>query len=284
MKTFQILIIIFLWNGVAIGQNIIINDFALGGINIPFHDTSIYYYNYVDDDYLIDLDGNGTDDVMFSYKGDVGGPYNYREISITTYNEFDVHLDTNYFAPAEFIDTNGTLVSVLTKYTVINNYLPSDTLFYNAYSSNQKTYLLNTAWTGYGTSIQWENINYIYGDTSYIGFTKDDGQSLSLYYIQVFINSSYINLISAKTNDITFSIAEKSKKSYNFYPNPASNFINIDEDYKMFEIYTLQGCLILTGNISVTNNSLNISSLRSGYYLLKLKNNTNEVITKFIKK
>lgn len=60
------------------------------------------------------------------------------------------------------------------------------------------------------------------------------------------------------------------------YPNPVQETLNIESDKSVsFKIYDLDGRLLLNGD----GNSIDVSSLKTGTYLLQINNNT----LKFIK-
>ncbi len=66
------------------------------------------------------------------------------------------------------------------------------------------------------------------------------------------------------------------------YPNPVSNYITIDKEFAnppTYEIYSTTGKLILSGQIDSANQTIDLSTISSGIYLLKIDNK----ILKFIK-
>ena len=79
---------------------------------------------------------------------------------------------------------------------------------------------------------------------------------------------------SLGTNDV------KNKLNANIFPNPAKDFINIqsDEKIKSVEIYNLQGQKLITA----TQKQINISSLSSGIYIVRIEDIENNTITKKI--
>lgn len=89
-------------------------------------------------------------------------------------------------------------------------------------------------------------------------------------------NSAYSNIVSI--NLITDLSDNMNSKDYDLtlYPNPANNKLlikGIDESYRFFEIVSIWGGKIKSGNIYLDNNSnatIDISSLRTGIYLMKI--------------
>ena len=72
------------------------------------------------------------------------------------------------------------------------------------------------------------------------------------------------------------------------YPNPGDESIQIDlpefADNTKYTIYDLVGRVITQGMLSSVDHSINISDLKSGSYLLRLKNDNKNGVKKFIKK
>jgi len=73
------------------------------------------------------------------------------------------------------------------------------------------------------------------------------------------------------------------------YPNPAKNKITIDlqkiSDLKntYISIYNLQGQLLLQKSITQEKTELHINNLAKGMYIVKVYNNNNTMVTKFVK-
>lgn len=69
------------------------------------------------------------------------------------------------------------------------------------------------------------------------------------------------------------------------YPNPAADVLNVraGEIINTYEVYNIQGALILKGTVASSAFSLNINGLASGVYLLKLMNTNGAVSHKIIK-
>jgi hypothetical protein len=67
-----------------------------------------------------------------------------------------------------------------------------------------------------------------------------------------------------------------------FYPNPVESFIyfrNIPDENSLIRIYKMDGKVMLQSLVSIDNNSLNISELEKGFYILSVNNQ----VFKFIK-
>lgn len=89
----------------------------------------------------------------------------------------------------------------------------------------------------------------------------------------------YDILIARIDSDLPVHIIENvSSNTYLVYPNPSYGIVNIvaengtDENY-LAELYTISGTLVYTGTLKEQNNSIDLSYLSSGVYLLQIRNN-----------
>jgi hypothetical protein len=67
-----------------------------------------------------------------------------------------------------------------------------------------------------------------------------------------------------------------------FYPNPVESIIyfrNIPNDNSILKIYRMDGAIVLQSLVSSDNNSLDVSGLDKGFYILTVNNQ----VSKFIK-
>jgi endonuclease I len=75
---------------------------------------------------------------------------------------------------------------------------------------------------------------------------------------------------------VTTDLSSINNSELTIYPNPAKNFINIkfvgDKRCLHYSIYSSSGCVVITGDTS--ENSINISILKSGIYWCVLETNT----------
>ncbi len=78
----------------------------------------------------------------------------------------------------------------------------------------------------------------------------------------------------------TVSIDEISERQNFVYPVPATNLIYVTHNLfyknKQYSIYNLQGQTVQTGNIS--KNTIDISSIRAGFYIFKVGNLTQKIV------
>jgi len=80
-----------------------------------------------------------------------------------------------------------------------------------------------------------------------------------------------IETVSFTTANYT-GIANKTTKQFEFYPNPATNFIVVNMDNKgVVEILNLSGQVVKTVNLHKGTNSLDISEICTGAYFFRIK-------------
>ena len=102
-----------------------------------------------------------------------------------------------------------------------------------------------------------------------------------------------LSMIDYTTPYIMGNIFVEGVKNYSFnesieiYPNPAKNWLNIPLKYRNFEwgIHDQQGRLCLTGNSDNQSKQLDVSTLKSGHYILRIQDSKTKAhaSVKFIK-
>lgn len=139
-----------------------------------------------------------------------------------------------------------------------------------------------------------ENINLPFDDATNDGYLVYKIKSLSNLVagdvlenqadIYFDFNAPVITNLEETEFVTTLSIAEVTSNSkVNIYPNPATNFISIysENSVEKLSIYNLNGQKLM----SITqSNSLNISGLSNGIYLLQIQTEHNNITRKIIKK
>ena len=75
-----------------------------------------------------------------------------------------------------------------------------------------------------------------------------------------------------------------SESSVNIYPNPVNNklFVSTNSKIETISIYTITGVMVYNENIS--NNVIDVTSLNSGIYFVKINTKEGEIIERFVKK
>ena len=254
-----------------------------GGNYIPFQDTILssidpiwgsctsehYYFDF-------DLDQDSNPDIEFDLQCYWGGMGSYNNISLTSFNDFSIHVDTNYVEHAQFLDSLGQAHNTSRITPVVRKYNRGDTIFNNQDMLATEEKLLHYS-VGYSPSCVYNNINLFFEDTSYIALEKSN---LDLYYLKIYVpDASTLELIYAKTN------AEISGSNENdiLFPNPAKEIINFKKAVDLISVYTVQGTLLIEKNLIDTQKPLDISYLKSGFYIVILKADSKRYITKLLK-
>jgi hypothetical protein len=91
-----------------------------------------------------------------------------------------------------------------------------------------------------------------------------------------------IYIVQCSTNNVT-----GQNSGIRMYPNPATDFINIDMDNQEFtnvEIFDILGQLVLTTDLKQENNSIDIRNLFPGSYVIKLSREHGKTETLFFEK
>ncbi|MCK9613368.1 MAG: T9SS type A sorting domain-containing protein [Bacteroidales bacterium] len=293
MKKITLLIFALCWIRGSYAQYLVIDNSSSGGYEIPFQDTVLHCYaqypnaSYVN--YYLDLDGDSINDIRF-YLYDWFNVHLWSTsiISVSTFNNFYVHIDTSYI---EYYQTfiSGLVVDTFRKTTIIKKYNWGDTIHYSNENLLSHGAPLSTRYYHYGPpGMLSQNIDAFWGDTSYIVFTKSQGKDFILYYLKIEVGSEYDNtlsLISAKTNIVPDEIPQTTielPEDY-IFPNPTKEVFYFKEGCDLIEIYSLQGTLVVKENLSITRNFFNVSQLRKGFYFVYLRKNETKFLTKLIK-
>lgn len=139
-----------------------------------------------------------------------------------------------------------------------------------------------------GTGEAWEYTNgwaYRVADTG-----PDGGFVIANWTININVldgettNASAVTPVPVGTYSNTLSTDSFKPTTFNVYPNPVSNgFVNISSPTSeaiSVSIFDILGKQVL--NNTVSNNSLNVSTLNSGLYILKISQNGNSVTKKLV--
>ncbi len=87
----------------------------------------------------------------------------------------------------------------------------------------------------------------------------------------------------------SFCVEDKSEAIYNVYPNPAKNQISVEANFieayenATFTIYTLNGAVKIPENPLKGVTQIDISALKNGYYILKIRSDYGEYTKSFVK-
>lgn len=108
------------------------------------------------------------------------------------------------------------------------------------------------------------------------------------YFISVVATNSvgsnnYMQITNVNFCTTTF-LNQNIANNYNIslFPNPCSEFINLEIEYLsdvyFFQLYTINGSLLATHNITTSNKKINISDLESGLYIYKISTTNGKYI------
>ena len=72
---------------------------------------------------------------------------------------------------------------------------------------------------------------------------------------------------------------DNESRKLGFYPNPATNVVNLTAACDFVQIVTLEGIVVAE---AISSSSINVSDLSSGLYLIKMIKDDEKVIEKII--
>jgi hypothetical protein len=86
--------------------------------------------------------------------------------------------------------------------------------------------------------------------------------------------------------DSTAGLEDLLQDAVAIFPNPSTGLFNVTSslDEVKYEIYSLNGKLITSGNLSNGNSQINLNAVADGLYLMKLSSNNTQITKKLIKK
>jgi hypothetical protein len=95
---------------------------------------------------------------------------------------------------------------------------------------------------------------------------------------QYFTENDWWQLSVVKTTAVESDASNKTENEtghFSIYPNPASDFINVDlsdinKEIKQVAIYNLQGKMVLINSAFIPGEKIDISSLSPGMYMVKI--------------
>lgn len=82
--------------------------------------------------------------------------------------------------------------------------------------------------------------------------------------------------------EVSLSLSEIGIKQFNVYPNPSSDFIQIESDEEVLEVR----CLDLNGrnvHVDLSGNKINVTNMLSGSYILKITTSAGTAAARFVK-
>jgi len=282
-----------------------LGEFNLIGINEPqlgFQNINLreQYYDFQVGDELHILDLNRPSSPSYSYERKII----HRYISRTDYNDSIVYDYERKMSDYTREWINGTVnentaTSIDTlKQTIVKGLL-FDTEPNEPYGEVSKVMIVNNPLT----TMYFFNYSFRYDDTGcLIPAVVDACGSFPTYYpglggpyspyCEIWLNESAYELVYYKKGDtewgtpfdLKLSIPEyKKETSFTIYPNPASDYITIKSannpisENSVIEIYDIQGRKQLSKPFD-NSNLIDVSFLKTGYYIVKLMPTDKDVI------
>ncbi len=291
-KTFVTAFLMF-FNGLTFAQYVVIENSDMSGENIQLQDTLLMPVDPLErtclpdgTEYYMDLDNDNIKDVKFRLFCERTPEINNYSISVTTYNDFNVHIDNDHIEHFQYIDPETNTVCDSVRNTpVVKRYDRGDTIYYNTNASNGPIYMHNMTVESFQVVVcVVDNIYLFAGMVGYVAFTKNVSGSKCIYYIKMSLSTEQgLQLMSAKTDDITYGIEDKVSSSDVVFPNPASDKIRMAESYDRVEIYSLHGSIIMIVEQTERHDHIDISGIPNGYYILIGSNEKKKTVSKLLK-
>jgi hypothetical protein len=285
MRIIVLICLAFLFNYIPLnGQNfIVINEADNECFQIKFPDTIIqssYGCLTGQNEYYFDLDDDASFDIHFDLQSYMGGFGSYSWMWLNTLNDFSLIIDPYYQSVAEYIDSNYQVQSYLKTYTIAKKFSINDTIRLTEPHQSSRTILTNVC-NGHEPQLQFDNAIPFVGDTTFIAFYKKSTNPISVYYLKLYMPSTYsIHIFYGKTNDEKFNF---DYSDINVYPNPFSETITVKGSFDHFMVYSIDGTLVHSGNLYFINPSIDLSFLNKGFYILKLFEGNDSFVKKIVK-
>ncbi len=236
-------------------------EVSVSSINITDFSPNTYYVVRVRsicdsgtssiEEVLFATDADWCEGQTFTDPGGVSGNYNENQYIART------------FTPTE----EGKVIRV----TFSSFNLEQNSDFLTVYSGNSTSSPSFGSFTG--TSIQ-NQITSNAADGS-LTFEFSSNESVN--------NAGWI--ASVECIDAVNSVDENSFSNFTYYPNPATDIINISagEEITQIKVYAISGQLLFTKEINAAQTSVDISALANGVYFFKAVNDTKETNFRVIK-
>ena len=121
-------------------------------------------------------------------------------------------------------------------------------------------------------------LNYQFKDLNAVNIYKNNGR--------LFYRLKMIDIDRTTTYSKIASVDFDKKYTVYVYPNPASNKIHMEgiRNYKYMRITDVTGKIVYEQNVSRGSETINISNLLKGLYIIRLTGNDDQQIVKFLKK
>ena len=232
--------------------------------------------------YYLDLNNDNIDDFDFTVTNNGGLGGWTRGVTIKPLNQNSVSFSHYHITPGELPCSDTLYIGVAKKYYF------GDTIFFDS-SFMESTLALNknswlTSCHDYDFSV------WPYSENLFIGLSIENSGTYSFGWVNV--HSASYNTITIDSyyydENAVLTIEESNKSVFNIYPNPTTNYFNIEctsnAEITEFDFFDING---LKHNLeySIVGNkvSLHTGNLNKGVYFLKLHTLDNLYVYKVLK-
>ncbi|MBN2485784.1 MAG: carbohydrate-binding protein [Bacteroidales bacterium] len=238
----------------SIGLNALTGGFNINWIDIQPNNTQSFYQKIEAENYT-SMSGIQTENCS-------EGTLNVGWIDANDWMSYNVNLPYTgtYTVKYRVASPNTTGTMVLSK---------------NGSDIHSRTVPSTGGWQNWTTLSQ--NVNLTSGQQSLALFARTGGYNINWWSIEWGANGT------KAANDDDF-IIEQNVNNISFYPNPATDVLNVSvgEGQANFQIYDLNGKLLLGQDVE-GNETIDISSLKQGVYIIKATNSNGQKVERLIK-
>lgn len=215
-----------------------------------------------------------TTDTLFTL------PVSTRDIKTIDYenfflinNDFIFHYNINTNILDTIVQCNGftnTLALVSNSMMFVGGYDGIKQVFIQNDGSVSSRIVYTTPYH-WGQNNEWGGINSSYVDGDKAIFIGEIVNNDTYNYVMIQFPTTKVN--------------ENEEYIFNINPNPFSDILNISSVYTIdkIQIFDISGKLIFSDDINSNNTSINVSTLNSGMYILKIYSNNKFITKKIIK-
>ena len=259
-----------------VNGQLVIDSSSSAGYYFPFRDTTLSSMSpsasCTSTIFPLDLNGDSSKDLEFLVNCSMGGQGSMYSISIKTFNDFQIHSDTNYTEHYQYIAPGGAVHDTTRKCTVVQKYSWGDLIPNGQATLSSNLPIYNYA-TGNFPSCIYTNIEPVLLDTFYIAV---ETSAHDLFYFKLSNPSRYeLRIFSVKSS------VNQLQQDIIIFPNPSSVTLYFNKPCSLVEIYSIDGKLVKSQ--ADVYETLDVSGLSNGTYWLMIHDGGTVSQTKFMK-
>jgi hypothetical protein len=259
-----------------VNGQLVIDSSSASGYYIPFRDTTLSSISpsasCSSTNFPLDLNGDSNIDVEFLVSCSMGGQGSMYSISIKTFNDFQIHSDTNYIEYYQYIAPGGAVHDTTRKRTVVQKYSWGD-LIQGGQTSLSSNLPIYSYATGNFPSCIYTNIEPVLLDTFYIAV---ETPAHDIYCFKLSNPSRYeLRIFSVKSS------VNQLQEDIIIFPNPSSGTLYFNKPCDLVEIYSIDGKLVKSQ--ADVYETLDVSGLSNGTYWMMVDDGGTMTQTKFVK-